>query len=237
METWVEEVQVLANIASTHPHAVYSAFVHGVAGRWLFVSRIPDIQSLLQPLEDAIHQLLIPAPTGCSPCSKTERDILSLPSRLSGLGILNPSANSQSSFHASVTLTTPLMNLITAQNLNGSVPLDLILEAKKNIRNSNHLREVCLASDLDSILSVDQKRKFALAKEKGSSSWLTVLPIEEHGFFLNKGEFRDALHFCYGWDIRNAPQSCICGSSFSIDHALTCKRGSFQILRQTKSET
>ena len=235
VETWVEEIQVLANIASTQPHAAYSAFVHGVAGRWLFVSRtIPDIQSLLQTLEDAIHQLLIPALTGRSPCSKTERDILSLPSRLGGLGILNPSANSHSSFHASVTLTAPLVNLITAQNLNGSVPLDLIFEAKKNIRNSNRLREVCLASELDSVLSVDQKRKIALAKEKGSSSWLTVLPIKEHGFFLNKGEFRDALHFRYGWDIRNAPQSCICGSSFSIDHALTCKRGGFQILRHNE---
>ena len=59
-------------------------------------------------------------------------------------------------------LTTPLMNLITAQNLNGSVPLDLIPRAKKNIRNSNHLREVCLASELDSVLSTDQIRKITL---------------------------------------------------------------------------
>ena len=63
------------------------------------------------------------------------------------------------------------------------------------------------------------------------SSWLTVLPMEEHGFSLNKGEFRDALHLRYGWDIRNAPQSCVCGSRFSIDHALTCKRGGIPILR------
>ena len=31
-----------------------------------------------------------------------------------------------------------------------------------------------------------------LAQEKGSSAWLTVLPVTEHGFFLHKGEFRDA---------------------------------------------
>ena len=96
------------------------------------------------------------------PLLQTKRDILALPSRLGGLGILNPSANSQLSFHASVTLTIPL---ITAQNLNGTVTLDLILEAKKNIRNSNHLREVCLASELNSVLSTDQKKKIALAKE------------------------------------------------------------------------
>ena len=42
-----------------------------------------------------------------------------------------------------------------------------------------------------------------LAREKGSSSWLTVLPIESHGFSLHKGAFRDAIrdtdgnHYCY----------------------------------------
>ena len=109
-----------------------------------------------------------------------------------------------------------------------------ILEAKKNITNSNHLRDICHAYKLDSVLSTDQKRKITLAKEKGSSSWPTALPIEEHGFFLNKGEFRDALHLRYGWDIWNAPQSCICGYSFSVDHALTCKRGGFPILRHNE---
>ena len=147
---------------------------------------------------------------------------------------MNPSANSQPSFHSSVTLTTPLVNLIITQNLNGSVIFDDVLEAKKNIRNSNRLRDICLANELNSILSTDQKIKIALAKEKGSSSWLTVLPIEEHGFFLNKGEFRDALHLRYGWDIRNVPQSCVCGSSFSVDHALFCKRGGFLILRHNE---
>ena len=28
-----------------------------------------------------------------------------------------------------------------------------------------------------------------LAKEKGASSWLSVLPIDEFGFFLHKGAF------------------------------------------------
>ena len=58
--TWIEEIHVLAKIALTHPHTVYFAFIHGVMSRWSFVSRtISDIQHLLQPLEDAIHQLLI----------------------------------------------------------------------------------------------------------------------------------------------------------------------------------
>ena len=95
VKTWIEEIHVLTDIASTQPHAVYSALLHGVASRWSFVSRtIPDVQSLFEPLEDAIHQLLIPALTGRPPCSKTKRDIIALPARFGGLGILNASANS-----------------------------------------------------------------------------------------------------------------------------------------------
>ena len=185
---------------------------------------------LLKPLEDSIHQVLIPALTGRPPSSKVERDIYALPSRLGGLGIPNPS-NSQSSCHASVTLTTPHVNLITAQNLDGHVSREEIFDARKNIRSSNHLRDICRANELDSVLSIDQKRQIAFSKEKGVSAWLTAMPIEEHGFFLNKGEFRDVLHLRYGWDIRNTPQSCVCGSSFSINHAVTCKRGGFLIQR------
>ena len=32
-----------------------------------------------------------------------------------------------------------------------------------------------------------------LASENGSSAWLTVLPLHDLGFMLNKREFRDAV--------------------------------------------
>ena len=127
----------------------------------LFKSRtIPDIQSLMQPLEDTIHQFLIPALTGWPPCSKTERDILALPSRW----LRHPEPLCQLSVIFSC-FSHPLVNLILAQNLNGSVDFDQVLEAK-NIRNSNHLREICLASELESVLSTDQKRKISLTKKR-----------------------------------------------------------------------
>ena len=33
-----------------------------------------------------------------------------------------------------------------------------------------------------------------LSQEKGSSSWLNVIPLKEMDFDLNKREFRDALY-------------------------------------------
>ena len=32
-----------------------------------------------------------------------------------------------------------------------------------------------------------------LGTEKGASTWLTALPLQEQGFTLNKQEFQDAL--------------------------------------------
>ena len=76
-------------------------------------------------------------------------------------------------------------------------------------------------------LTPELKRRVDLSKEKGSSSWLSVLPLEEHGFYLHKGEFRDALCLRYGWKPPNIPQTCNCGAPFTVDHAMICHMGGF----------
>ena len=83
VNAWAKEIETMADIANTQPHAVYSAL------RRLSLD-------LMQPLEDPI--------TGRPPCSKIEREISTQP------GIPMPT-NSQSSFNASVTITTPMVNL------------------------------------------------------------------------------------------------------------------------------
>ena len=42
-------------------------------------------------------------------------------------------------------------------------------------------------------LPEDTKRMANLAAEKGASNWLVVLPVDEHGFYLHKMAFRDAV--------------------------------------------
>jgi len=50
---------------------------------------IPNIQDFLQPLEDVIHQLFIPALFGRPTCSAMERNLYALPVCLGGLGLVN----------------------------------------------------------------------------------------------------------------------------------------------------
>ncbi len=90
------------------------------------------------------------------------------------------------------------------------------------------------ASTLKASLPSSLNRAMALASEKGVSSWLTTLPIEEHGFTLHKGAFHDALALRYGWNPSQTPTNCACGKSFTIDHAFTCPKGGFPILRHNE---
>ena len=66
-----------------------------------------------------------------------------------------------------------------------------------------------------------------VASEKGASTWLTVLPLKCHGFFLHKGAFRDALCLRYGWTPSYLPSHCTCGDEFTAEDSLQCKCGGF----------
>ena len=126
-----------------------------------------------------------------------ERDLFTLPTRHGGLGIVNPTTLSLPFHQASELVTRPLVSLIMSQDANLNVHLETIAATKKDVRTLNRTRQAQQASNLKDQLPDVLKRHAELASEKGASSWLAVLPIEEHGFHLNKGEFRDALHLRY----------------------------------------
>ena len=80
------------------------------------------------------------------------------------------------------------------------------------------------------MLSIELQRAKELACLKGASSWLTVLPLDDHAFSLHKGDFHDAVCLRYGWSLPHLPTECICGASFTVDHAFTCPHGSYPTL-------
>ena len=107
----------LATIASSQPFAAYTAFTHGPASSWNYVScTIPDIGDLLDPVEKAIRHKLLPALTGRSAVSDLERELFSLPVHLGGINIANPSKNAASQHNASTRISAPLTALIILQN-------------------------------------------------------------------------------------------------------------------------
>ena len=118
VKEWTEEVEKLAAVAGSQPQAAYVAFVHGTKMKWNYICRTtPNCSHLLQPLEDSIHQKLIPALSGRLPCSNVERDLLALPTKLGGMSLSNPTVTAESEFDVSKEVTAPLVELITNQSM------------------------------------------------------------------------------------------------------------------------
>ena len=194
VKTWTKEITKLAEVAISQPHAAYAAFAHGLSSRWTYLLRtIPDIEDLLLPLESAIHQHLIPALIGRAPCSSLERELLALPVRLGGLGLCNPAKSSSQAFKSSEQITAPLVALIVSRETNCMMNPATTTTLKNIVKKANRLRQNEQAKGIYTQLTPDAMRCVDLAREEGSSSWLSVLPFEEHGFLLHKSEFRDAL--------------------------------------------
>ena len=87
---------------------------------------------------------------------------------------------------------------------------------------------------MQSILLENLQRAVLQAKEKGSTNWLTALPLQDHGLVLNKGEFGDALNLKYNRPIKGLPTKCPCGQNFNVTHAMNCKMGGFVIIRHNE---
>ena len=233
---WIQELLMLSDIARAQPHAAYAAFIHGFINKFLFLCRTtPNIEDLLRPLEACIRHNLIPHLTGRPPLNNLDRDLLALPARLGGLGIINPTVLASTEFDFSLSIASPLSNLIAGQCQEYTFDC---FEAQHNAKKAAHQerrnKAEASAFTIKNSASEPLRRAMDLAQEKGASSWLNALPLEEFNYSLHKGAFRDAIALRYGWLPMNLPTHCSCGSDFTVQHALSCPRGGFPTLRHNE---
>ena len=136
---------------------------------------------------------------------------------------------------ASIAIAGPLATQISAQCDEYSYEcIAAQISAKSIQKTSRRTQENEAASAIKDLLQGSLQRAMDLSQEKGASSWLTSLPIEELGFFLHKGAFRDALALRYGWAPTHMPTHFACGVPFSVEHALSCPKGGFPTLRHNE---
>ena len=230
---WRKEVEKLAEFAKSQPHAAYAAYVHGEQHRFRFFMRtIPGMERYLKPLDDIIDQHLIPAIVGTN-VSETERELFALPVRDGGLGFPQLCEIAQSEFIASRTITAPLAAIIVLQGV--SLPdEDEVKHIRHQLQQEKSTNARLRSEAVDTKLSPATMRAVEQAREKGASSWLTARPSLEHGFVLNKSEFRDAIAIRYSQPIKNLPSQCPCGQQFTMTHAMNCKRGGFINIRHNE---
>ena len=63
---------------------------------------------------------------------------------------------------------------------------------------------------------------------------LTTIPLKDEGYVINKQSFWDLLRIRYGWELTRLPEDCECWANFTVDDALSCKKGGFISLRHNQ---
>jgi len=196
---------------------------------------MPGEPTLFQPLEDVIRMIFIPALLRRE-VNTLERDLLSLPARMGGLGICIPTEQCLTSHANSNYVCAPLVRLVQRQEF-GFDPADLFVEIKKLRGDIDVENESRQKAKLDTVLEhAPPELQLALkaATAKGASSWVTATPSYDHGTVLHKGDFTDALYIRYGWTLLNLPATCACGTAFNIQHALDCKLGGLRTIQHNE---
>ena len=206
-----KQVSCLAEVARSQPHAAYIILTHGLANKWTFLLRTIHIhQEQLQPLESTIRNHLIPNITGRNSPGDQEKELLALPPRLGGLGIVNPTLTAQVEYEPLIRMTEPLVHKIINQEETLQDVISQVIQRKRRIHQHHRSVQNVSAAKLKSELPSHLSRAMELASEKGASSWLTALPLEKYGFVLHKGAFLDALCLQYGWQPQHLPSHCSC---------------------------
>ena len=183
---WVDEIKELSKVANSFPHSAYAAFTRGIQHKYTYFMRtIPNLTELLEPLEYSIRHSLIPALFNGYECSDIERQLFSLPPKLGGLGIHIPTIRCQEEYEASRVITKDMIEKVKSQDSQYDRNVSQMRsEAVKTRRKEKHVQYKGNLSEIKRAISDKiTLRMVEAANEIGASSWLTSMPLKEHGFY------------------------------------------------------
>ena len=124
--------------------------------------------------------------------------------------------------------------ILQQQSSFGSTVVECQHQAKAKVVSLKRQHQSDRAAELKSSLPSDLQWILSYAVETVASSWLTALPIKEHGFALHKGAFRNALCLHYGWHPSGLPSTCVCSKDFTVDHVMNCPTRGYPTIRHNE---
>ena len=189
---------------------------------------IPEFEDYVEPIEEILNNELIPTLFGQEqPFPAELRNLFTLTPSQGGLGIISPKSESPHQYINSVLLSKSHVDAIKTQSVKMVTDETAVENAKKHIQDGKVEVLKANVERIDSELQPNIKRMVDQARDKGASSWLNAIPLEEQGLCLNKEEFRDALRMRYDIPLVGLPSHCVCGEKFTINHSQSCKKGGF----------
>ena len=193
------------------------------------------MSSLLKSLDYVIDTQFIPAITDGHICSANERELLALPVKLGGLVIPIFSNSSTREYEHSKKASQQLCENIKKQTEKYTFDQKIANNTKREIVKSRENLQNERLEYLRSKMTKEQIKANDLTQMKGSSNWLTTLPLESENFVLNKREFVDASSLRYRWQLKRMPSICPCGKTYNVDHVMNCHTGGFVYQRHDKT--
>ena len=135
----------------------------------------------MDPIEEVIHTSFLPSLFGrAKPLHEDLKELVSLSTAQCGIGIPHLKRESLEQFNASLNITAPHVNSIVTQS--STIPARELMEKRK--REINAKRRAAAKSRIDRIdesLSPDLFQAVQQTRDKGASSWLNAIPMEERG--------------------------------------------------------
>jgi hypothetical protein len=235
---WVALTTKLADVAELQPQAAHTAYRLSLSAQWSYMLRVvPRARMELKPLEEVIATKFLPALMG-GHVTERERAVFSLPARMGGMGVRDPSTEAQS-FETACAASSILVPAIK----NGT-PFDVKEHKAQRHRASRAGKEK--NQELDKALYDEvlqewqttaplQARALERARNFRTSSILTSIPLEATHTALTPMEFTDLMTVRYNRALVKVPATCdgpgCRGMLYTREHALSCKFGGQRIGR------
>ena len=176
----------------TEPQAAYAAFIAGFCGHLnYFIRTTPNLSTILHELDQVITNELIPAITDGSVVSSEERVLLLLPVNLGGLGIPIFAECCKTEYQNSLLVCSQQAAAIVTQKSADNTQLPPVENYRERIAREKGEMQKAKLEQLKAHMCKEQARANHIAQMKGSSSWLTALPIKKEGYVLSK---RQTIH-------------------------------------------
>jgi hypothetical protein len=230
---WAAMTGKLADIAELQPQAAYTAFRLSLSAQWSYLLRVvPDAHKEMQPLEAAIATKFLPGIMGGGLVTEQERAVFTLPARMGGLGVRDPSKET-----LSLEIAKEASEILVSAIMEGA-PFDAREHKAQRQRAGREGR--AKRQEMDDAVYEDaltnwqvtaplQARALERAHEYKTSSILTDVPLDATHTALTPMEFVDLLTVRYNRKLVKVPATCdgrrCNGAMFTREHALDCKYG------------
>ena len=165
--------------------------------------------------------------------SETEKHLITLPTRMGGMGIRNPIKTANNAYETS---TSVIVDVIK-----GKVPFSMLDHNNQfaktissmhcNIRHQDQATQDSILS----ILDAKKKRAFRRSVDGKTSAWLAVLPLCTHTTLICLQQNSEMHAMRYQRPLLRMPATCDgCGAAFHLEHALDCRKGGLVIQRHNE---